>query len=117
MKIAEEPKHSLDGDYFSTLDIYKINLWKLGIFLYELAYHKLPFPIEYVAYKMMHQEHIKVHFPERDTHSIEFHHFLKSLICKDPAVRGMRCKGDARMSVLNPQITNVSLSYIIDRGP
>jgi len=31
--------------------------------LYELAYHKLPFPIEYVAYKVKNHEHIKVHFP------------------------------------------------------
>ena len=82
--------------------------------LYELAYHKLPFPIEYVAYKVKHHEHIKVHFPERDSHSIEFHHFLKSLICKDPTVRGMRTKGDVRMSALNPHIPNVNILIIVD---
>lgn len=31
-------------------------------------------------------------------------------------VRGMRCKGDARMSVLNPQISNVCLNLTLDHG-
>lgn len=96
------------------MEIYKVNLWKLGMLLYELAYHKLPFPIEYVAYRTQHYEHIKVHFPERDIYSIEFHHFLKSLICKDPIIRGMRTKGDVRMSVMNPQITNVIFIFNTD---
>lgn len=45
---------TIDGEFFSSMEIYKINLWKLGMMLYELAYHKLPFPIEFVAYKTQH---------------------------------------------------------------
>jgi serine/threonine protein kinase len=104
----------VEGEFFSSTEIYKVNLWKLGMLMYELTYHKLPFPIEYVANKVKHHENIKVHFPERDSHSIEFHHFLKSLICKDPIIRGMRTKGDARMSMLNPQIMSVLFLLTLD---
>ena len=64
-----------------------INLWKIGMILYEIAYSCLPFPVEYLAATLKNKNKLLLNFPH-SYRTAEFTDFLGYLIELEPRKRG-----------------------------
>ena len=64
-----------------------INLWKVGVLLYEAAFLLPPFPIEHLAEVIVHNKPFRLSFPSSNR-SYEFKNFLGELLQVDSSKRG-----------------------------
>jgi hypothetical protein len=58
--MSEEDKESIVR---TIKDIELINLWKIGVLLFEIAFHSTPFPIDYLAFCIKNKQKFILHLP------------------------------------------------------
>jgi serine/threonine protein kinase len=72
------------------MDVETINLWKIGMLLYESAFLALPFSIEYLASVVASGKKLELKFPA-NSRSLAFKEFLSSILVINPEKRA--CPG------------------------
>jgi len=70
------------------VDPFLVNLWKIGILLFEAAFLAVPFPIEHLAWLLVHNKPLKLNFPYFSQRSPEFKNFLSEILQIESTKRG-----------------------------